>query len=192
MRDALGKGGLPHLVFVPLAGERLMRAIFPGRAACQRGLRAESGLFRALRRSRPMRYERALFSSLPAAIKQPTPTATPVTMVAVPKTMHHAPACFMVLCCLMFIAASLIRIRLTCFLACYGSVCTSLSDMRYFVFRFGLFVLRALSQSCLAAAFPASPYMRAFAFSCCAFSRSARARAFARRLRMFATVSSMP
>ena len=67
-----------------------------------------------------------------------------------------------------------------------------LSDMRYFAFRFELFVLRAPCQSCLAAAFPVSPCTRATAFSCCAFSRSARARAFARRLRMFATVSSMP
>ena len=62
-----------------------------------------------------------------------------------------------------------------------------LSDMRYFAFRFELFVLRAPCQSCLAAAFPVSSYPRA-----CAFSRSVRARAFARRLRMFATVSSIP
>ena len=93
-----------------------MCAMRLGRTACRIG-------FRSLRRSRPMRYERALFSSLPAAIKQPTPTATPVTMVAVPKTMHHAPARFIVLCCLMFIAASLVWIRLTCFLACCCSVC---------------------------------------------------------------------
>lgn len=72
-----------------------------------------------------------------------------------------------------------------------------LSDMRYSAFRFKLFVLRAPCQSCLATAFPVSPCTREFAFSrrafsCCVFSRSARARAFARRLRMFATVSSMP
>ncbi len=37
------EGRLVVLAFAPFAGERLMRAIFPGRAACQRGRRAESG-----------------------------------------------------------------------------------------------------------------------------------------------------
>ena len=185
MRDAFGKGGLSHWLSRP------SRVI----GFCANGSREDGVLSPAFPRPSlvmPMRYERALFSSLPAAIKQPTPTATPVTMVAVPKTMHHAPARFIVLCCFMFIAASLVWIRLTCFRVCCGSVCAFCPICVILRFIFELFVLRAPCQSCLATAFPVSPCTRATAFSCCAFSRSARACAFARRLRMFATVSSMP
>ena len=98
--------------------------------------------------------------------------------------VSHSPLLFDVHCGLLVLDVSFLRF------ACCASHFTSFRALLWFLFAISPHA--PLGRFRLAAAFPVSPYTRAVAFSCCAFSRSARARAFARRLRMFATVSSMP
>lgn len=185
MCDALGEGGLPHLVFVPLAGDWFLHERLRGDGvlspAFPRPSRVASNALRTCAFQQLARRNQAAHAHGNAGdngrgAKNDAPCSCAL----------HCSLLLDVHCGLLGLDSSYL---LSCLLRFSLRV---LFDMRYFAFRFELFVLCAPCRSCLATAFPVSFCTCAAAFSCCAFSRSARARAFARRLRMFATVSSMP